>query len=162
MELGKIAYEAVDFDLALVTREVAEGMRQHAAQRGLALRPDVGQGERLPVRADLTKVRETIRNLIDNAIKYTRAGSVTISADRQIADARVTIKDTGVGIEAEAMASLFNKFSRADAQNVNRQGSGIGLYLAKIFIEAQGGRVWAESAGTGAGSSFYIELPLGG
>jgi signal transduction histidine kinase len=60
------------------------------------------------------------------------------------------------------MASLFSKFSRADGQHVNRQGSGIGLYLAKMFTEAQGGRVWAESAGKQAGSTFYVELPLVG
>lgn len=160
MELGKITYEAVDFDLASVAREVAEAMQQHAAQKGLALHILLDPGVRLPVRADEIKVKETMRNLIDNAIKYTKAGSVTVSAGRQAESARVTITDTEVGIGSQAMAGLFGKFSRADAQNINRQGSGIGLYLAKAFVEAQGGRVWAESAGKDRGSTFQIELPL--
>ncbi len=159
-ELGQIAYETVEFDLAEVTRELAEGMRTHAEQKGLALRIRVHPGQHLLVRADITKVKEAIRNVIDNAIKYTRTGSVTVSATGFGNEAQVAVADTGVGIAPDAMPNLFKKFSRADSQNVNRHGSGIGLYLAKMFLEAQGGRVWAKSGGKDKGSTFYIELRM--
>jgi signal transduction histidine kinase len=159
-ELGQIAYESIEFDLAEVTRELADGMRAHAEQKGLALRGRTEPGLRLPVRADITKIKEAVRNVIDNAIKYTRTGSVTVSMTRVGDKAQIAVADTGVGIAPDAMPHLFKKFSRADAQQVNRQGSGIGLYLAKVFLEAQGGRLWAESEGQEKGSTFYIELPM--
>jgi signal transduction histidine kinase len=76
-------------------------------------------------------------------------------------DGYVTIKvaDTGVGIEKDVMPSLFKEFSRADLQKVNILGSGLGLYLAKKFTEAQKGKVWAESEGKDKGAQFYIKFP---
>jgi len=70
------------------------------------------------------------------------------------------IADTGVGIPAETIPHLFQKFSRADAEKMNFLGSGLGLYLAKIFVDAHHGRIWVESAGAGKGSAFYVELPV--
>jgi hypothetical protein len=73
----------------------------------------------------------------------------------------VTIKvaDTGVGIEADVMPSLFKEFSRADLQKVNILGSGLGLFLAKKFTEAQKGKIWAESEGKDKGAQFYVQFP---
>jgi signal transduction histidine kinase len=64
----------------------------------------------------------------------------------------------GVGIPPETLRHLFGKFSRADAQRMNLLGSGLGLYLAKTFVEGMGGRIWAESDGLGRGSRFVVEL----
>jgi signal transduction histidine kinase len=162
MELGQIIYDPVNFDLAAVTREIAEGMARHAEHRGLAFNIGIGEDARLPVRADINKVKEAIRNIVDNAIKYTRAGSVTVAAGLHDGKVRVSVTDTGAGIAPEAVSQLFKKFSRADAQRANLQGSGIGLYLAGTFIEAQGGSISAFSEGQGKGSVFTIELPLRG
>jgi signal transduction histidine kinase len=84
---------------------------------------------------------------------------VTVSV--KSVDGYVTIKivDTGVGIDKGMMSSLFKEFSRADLQKMNIMGSGLGLYLAKKFIEGQKGRIWAESAGKNKGAQFYIQLP---
>jgi signal transduction histidine kinase len=104
-------------------------------------------------------VKEVVGNIIDNSLKYTRQGGITVSVDRIGVAIRVTISDTGVGIAPEVLPQLFKKFSRADAQRVNLLGTGVGLYLAKTFIESMGGRIWAESEGTGKGSRFLIEFP---
>jgi signal transduction histidine kinase len=105
-------------------------------------------------------VKEVIGNVVDNSLKYTPHGSITVSAHRHGVHARVTIQDTGVGISAETLPHLFKKFSRADAQKVNILGTGIGLYLAKTITEAMGGRIWAESDGKDKGSRFILEFPV--
>lgn len=159
-ELGQITYEPTTFDLAEVASEIAEAMRPQAIEKGLVLNISLDRDRHLPVRADAARIKEVIRNLIDNAIKYTRAGSVTISLERHEKSARLAVADTGGGISPEALPRLFTKFSRADAQRINREGSGIGLYLARVFVEAQSGTIRAESAGEGKGSKFIVELPL--
>jgi signal transduction histidine kinase len=159
-ELGRIGYEVTVFDLAATARVIADSMRLQAERKGLTLRVSGREGIELPVRADLSKTKEVIRNLIDNAIKYTAAGSITVSIGRHGVTARLRVTDTGIGIAAEVIPRLFAKFSRADSRGENPAGSGIGLYLAKAFIEAQGGTIRAESPGEGNGSTFTIELPL--
>jgi signal transduction histidine kinase len=159
-ELGQITYQATVFDLAATAREITEAMRTQAERKGLKLRLNGAEGIKLPVRADLSKIKEVIRNLVDNAIKYTIVGSVTVSVERHGVTARLRVADSGVGISEEALPGLFSKFSRADARGTNPEGSGIGLYLAKTFVEAQGGAIRAESPGEGNGSTFIIDLPL--
>jgi signal transduction histidine kinase len=158
-ELGQITYRPETFDLGKLAMDIAETMRPAVAKRGLVVRFN-GEGTELPVHADMVKIKEVVRNIIDNAIKYTAAGSIAISFDRHGGLARVRVADTGMGISPENLPRLFAKFSRADSHGENLGGSGIGLYLAKIFVEAQGGTIRAESPGEGNGSTFIIELPL--
>lgn len=159
MELGQIQYSSDLFDLGAAASIIADGYKPHAEQKGLQLIKLIDPSEHLMVKADQTKVKEVIGNIIDNALKYTRQGSITIAVERHGISVRVVVSDTGVGIPAETIPHLFKKFSRADAQKVNLLGTGIGLYLAKTFIEAMGGRIWAESEGTDKGSRFIIEFP---
>jgi histidine kinase len=73
-----------------------------------------------------------------------------------------TIKNSGVGMSLETQKKIFEKFSRAEnAGKFHASGSGLGLYIAKEFVERQNGRIWAESAGEGKGSTFFVELPRG-
>lgn len=159
-ELGRITYEPTTFDLSAIALEIAEAVRSSAQKKGLVLNVAIDRSVSLSVRADKVKIREAIGNIIDNAIKYTPAGSVTVALERRGDSARLTVRDTGVGMPPDALSHLFAKFARADAHHANSQGSGIGLYLAKTFIEVQGGTIRAESAGEGKGSTFIIELPL--
>jgi signal transduction histidine kinase len=112
------------------------------------------------VRADRSKLKQVIMNIIDNSIKYTPKGSISITAcKKDERTVRIEIKDTGVGIDPEVMPKLFMKFSRApDASEANILGTGLGLFIAKTFIEAHEGKIWAESEGVGKGSMFIIEL----
>jgi signal transduction histidine kinase len=160
LELGKIEYLVTPFDIACAVSSIADGYQPHAKQKGLTLVKHIDTSTKVMVKGDEGKLKEVVANLFDNALKYTRQGSITASVRSDSKRARVVIEDTGVGIPHETLPQLFKKFTRADAQKVNLLGTGIGLFLAKTFIEGQGGRIWAESAGKDKGSRFIIELPL--
>lgn len=156
-ELGQISYALTEFDAAKSISALIEGFKPNAEVKGLAI------SARLPerpvtVRADESKLKEVVGNLIDNAIKYTKTGSVTVSVEKKDKVVRIVVSDTGAGIPGETMSKLFQKFSRADAAKANLFGTGVGLYLAKTFIEGMGGKIWAESEGAGKGARFIIEF----
>ncbi len=160
LELGMMSYTITEFELGEAVCTVVEGYRPHTDQKGLKLICDVDANEHLKIKADVARVKEVVGNIIDNSLKYTPHGSITVSTHRHGVHARVTIADTGVGIPPETIPHLFRKFSRADAQKVNILGTGIGLYLAKNITEAMGGRIWAESDGRDKGSRFILEFPI--
>jgi len=160
LELGKMSFSMAVFDVGQAVAMVAEGYRPHLDQKGLDLVKDIDPQERIMIKADEGKLKEVVGNLIDNALKYTPHGSITVSVHRYGVHARITIADTGIGIAKGIMPHLFKKFGRADSERVNILGTGIGLYLAKTITEQMGGRVWAESEGRDKGSRFIIEYDL--
>ncbi len=117
----------------------------------------------LRVLADKNKLGQVLRNLIENAVKYSAAGSpVGVFASRDQAGRRavVAVKDKGIGIPHEEMTRLFNRFHRVNSpQTAGIPGTGLGLYIVRSLIEAMGGNVWAESE-TGVGSTFSFNLRL--
>jgi signal transduction histidine kinase len=157
LELGQITYDVRRIDVGQFVTGIAETFRARAQEKALTLRANIPAAP-VPGFADEAKLREVVANLIDNAIKYTNEGSVDVLVEKQGATIRITVSDTGVGIPREALPHLFRKFSRADAERLNLLGSGLGLYLAKTFVEAMGGRIWAESKGPRSGSRFILEL----
>jgi len=115
----------------------------------------------LTAQADLGKMKQVFSNLVDNAIKYTKEGSVTVTAEKSGDKIRVTIADTGIGIAKEDLDTLFAKFTRAkDANKVNTTGTGLGLYVAKQLVEGHKGTIRIESEGPGKGTRFIVELPV--
>ena len=108
--------------------------------------------------------------MVDNALKYTPRGGVTMRVsvcEKEEAGCvlnqhiRLVVSDTGIGIPDTELPYLFAKFSRGkDISRLNTGGTGLGLYVGKIMIEANGGRIWAESDGKDKGSRFIIELPV--
>jgi signal transduction histidine kinase len=125
------------------------------------LRVDVAPG--LPLaNADPLRVEQVITNLVDNAIKYSPdGGPVTVQVNRGEADATlaIAVSDRGVGLSAEQAERVFDRFYRAaDALGTTSRGVGLGLFLCKRLVEAQGGRIWTESA-PGQGSTFHCTLP---
>jgi signal transduction histidine kinase len=113
------------------------------------------------VRADADRLRQTLRNLISNATKYSPdGGAVTVSAEVCEVGVRVSVRDEGIGMNAETQSKLFTRFYRADSTATRRiGGTGLGLALVKEIIEAHGGQVGVESE-PGAGSVFRFTLPL--
>ncbi len=159
MELGQIAYDLSPFDMGEAASSIVDGYVPHAELKGLTLTRDIDRSHPFTIVGDQGKIKEVIGNLVDNALKYTKQGGISVRVERHGPFVRTIISDTGVGIPPETIQHLFKKFSRADAKKVNILGTGVGLYLAKTFIEAQGGRVWAESDGEGKGSRFIVEFP---
>lgn len=162
IEQGQMAYAFVVADFADLVRHAAEQYASLAEKKGLRLSCVIDPKGSYRSKIDADKMRQVVSNLIDNAIKYTKAGeiSVTLTNDAAKSRMRLTVTDAGAGIDPSALPTLFRKFTRADATGVNPAGSGLGLYVARQFIEAHRGRIWAESAGVGRGSSFILELPL--
>lgn len=115
-----------------------------------------------PVLADKDRLSQVLLNLVGNALQYTPAGeTVSISAGVENQALLVAISDTGIGIPAEHLPHLFNRFYRVDKSRSRAGGgSGIGLTIAKHLIEAHGGHIWVSSAGAGQGSTFSFSLPL--
>lgn len=117
----------------------------------------------ITVLADEDRALQVLTNLLGNALQYTPENeTVTISIERDKNMARIAIRDTGIGIPPEYLAHIFDRFYRVDKSRSRAHGgSGIGLTIARHLVEAQGGKIWAESEGENKGSQFVFTLPLG-
>lgn len=147
-------------DLGALVSESAQSMQPLASDRKVALAIDTSPG--LEVQGDPDQLRRLVVILVDNALRYTPAGGrVTVDAHRNDGTAVVAVSDTGIGIPADALQHVFERFYRADeARNRASGGAGLGLSIAEQLVTAHGGRISAESA-PGRGSTFTISLPLG-
>lgn len=153
-------------DIIPFTESIVQGFHVKATEKGLKITytsaDSTAQKKVQPVyfvNLDNDHIREILDNLIDNAIKYTPQGEVTVSVEGLDDKVVISVKDTGLGIPAEDLPHLFQKFYRVE--NVDRQsigGTGLGLYLSHRLAENMGGRLWAESI-YGQGSTFHLELP---
>ena len=114
----------------------------------------------MDVRADREQIREVLNNLVENAIKFTSRGSISISIGYDDDFAKVCIADTGFGISENGQKHLFEKFYQVDNTATREvSGTGLGLYIARQIVDAHKGKVWAESDGEGLGSRFFVKLP---
>jgi signal transduction histidine kinase len=108
------------------------------------------------VRADKPRVYQVIANLLRNAIKFTKEGTISINAKmKDNTTVTITVKDTGAGIHPEILPKLFTKFATKSSM-----GTGLGLYISKVIVEAHAGRIWAENNSDGKGATFAFTLPL--
>lgn len=161
IESGRMEYKFDTWSLEKICSEVVDTFVLRAKERNLYL--DYKKSDRpLPeVMTDGGKLREVISNLVDNALKYTQRGGVSVRVRQEGESVQVSVTDTGIGIPKEELPYLFSKFSRGkDTNRLNTGGTGLGLYVGKSIIEALGGKVWAESEGAGKGSHFIIEIPI--
>jgi len=113
------------------------------------------------IEVDPVKIRQVISKLVDNAVKYTEeGGKVIIELKKEKNHLLFSVKDTGIGIPKNEKEKIFEKFYRAsNATRTQQNASGLGLFVARAFIEAHGGKIWFESA-EGRGTTFYFSLPI--
>ena len=160
VEAGKLELEHVDFDLGELARGALAAFTTLAADKGVRLEltlPDHVKGVYL---GDSTRVRQILQNLISNALKFTERGAVSIDVSAHEAGLKFVVSDTGVGIPADKLPILFQKFEQADASTTRRYGgTGLGLAICRELATAFGGSICAEST-EGQGTKFAVYLPL--
>ena len=166
IEAGRMDIEAQPFDLRECVESALDLVGTRAAQKHLDL-AYLFEGE-VPaaVSGDLTRLRQILLNLLANAVKFTEKGEVVLTVTAAVtggaAALTFAVRDTGIGLTAEAIGRLFQKFSQADASTTRKYGgTGLGLAISKRLAELMGGTMWVDSGGPGRGSTFHftIEVP---
>lgn len=144
------------FDLKDLVNEVAEMLRPKAEEKDLDLQADVPQ---FFVHADRSRIRQVLRNLIENGIAYTSSGSVRCRVQRRLDKVRIEIVDTGQGIDEDHLDRIFERFYRVDPDRSRESGgTGLGLSIVKQILQAHGEDIHVEST-KGRGTRFWFELP---
>lgn len=163
IESGNMKYELADFNLREQAEHIVDDLRAEALKVGLVLSYKSDMSSQGFVHADIGKTQQILHNLINNSLKYTQKGTVTVFVheDIQMKKLYVEIIDTGIGMSKETIDTLFAKFTRAkNANSVNIKGTGLGLFVAREMARAMAGEITAHSAGDGQGSHFILTLPL--
>jgi len=166
LDLGRIeagvGLERKSCHLGIIMVEAVDGMRARATAKGLTLRMEPAEGMAV-ISGDAALLRQSVTNLVDNAIKYTPSGgTVTVGLSVHNKHAVIRVADTGIGVAPEDQVRLFEKFYRVKRRDTtNIQGTGLGLAIVKSIVERHGGRVWVDSE-LDQGSVFYISLPIEG
>ena len=161
LQTGKLALECHPVSLAALVAEAAEALRPEAEARGVALRVE-RSGDAALAQADPVRVQQIVWNLVQNAVKFTPdGGEVTVRLEREGDEARLTVEDTGQGMDPRFLPDVFEMFRQVESGASRRYGGlGIGLALVRQLAELHGGRVQAESEGEGQGARFSVWLPL--
>lgn len=168
-EDGRLSSFPKVVELGEVVEQVADAGRFNARKKGLDLHyvvsndNDVNGGKvirpRFFANVDPDRIREVLQNIVDNAIKYTPEGSITMRLTGNPSTIQIQVQDTGPGIPAEDIPHLFQKFYRVDSSLTRTVGgTGLGLFISRIIVEMYQGRIWVESE-LGKGSTFFINLP---
>jgi len=163
IESGNMKYNLSDFNLKDEVEKITDDVRAEAMKKGLVLLFRSKLNCEGIVNADIGKTVQIVHNLINNSIKYTPKGSITVLVRDDLVKKKifVDIVDTGIGMSQETIDHIFEKFERADnANSVNVSGTGLGLFVALKMANAMKGDITAESEGDGKGSVFSFELPL--
>ena len=164
IEAGKLELETVDFNLRTMVEDVFEMLAPRAHQKRIELASRIGPEVPTIAKGDPTRIRQVLTNLVGNALKFTETGEIVVTVSAQPADdrqrVRFEVRDTGIGLRAEALQRLFTVFMQAD-QSMSRRygGTGLGLAISKQLVELMGGSISVESQ-FGEGSTFRFDVPL--
>lgn len=161
IQAGNMKYVYSDFNLPDMASRIVDDIRRDAVKKGLVLSFKSDMKGTGVVHADNGKTMQILHNLINNAIKYTPKGTITVFAHDQGKKIFIDVVDTGIGMSAETITNIFAKFERAkNANEVNVTGTGLGLYVAQKMAQEMKGDIEAFSDGEGKGSTFRLTLPL--
>lgn len=159
LEAGVIAFNIQENSINETVKEACKMMTGLAGEKGLKL--VLNLDEKLPrLKFDKDKITQVLENLVNNAVKFTKNGSITVVTRREDNAVHVSVEDTGLGIKEEDLPRLFQKFSQLESGLERKTGgSGLGLAISKEIIEKHKGKIWAESK-EGKGSAFHFLLPI--
>jgi signal transduction histidine kinase len=156
--LGGLVLQLQTVEISTILTDVIEHLEPEVAQR---VHLEIRVSEPLHARLDVVRVGQVMNNIIGNAVKYSPANSVIAVMLEDRADlAIISVTDVGIGIPEADLPQLFGRYVRAQNALGHASGLGLGLYLSRASVEAHGGRIWAESPGTGRGTAVFVEFPL--
>jgi signal transduction histidine kinase len=161
IELGTMQYRFDTISVKALLREVVEELKPNFEKKQTKLLLDIDESADYRMSADKSKLKQVFENLIDNAFKYTPKGQVKVSLFRDLKKSKIIVKitDTGIGVSEDNLPKLFEKFSRArNADQTNKKGTGLGLFVAKEIVKSHKGDIYATSPGEGKGTEFTVEL----
>jgi signal transduction histidine kinase len=159
IEAGRMELAPAPFHLPSALDNAVTLVKERAGRHGIALRLDIDPalGE---VAGDERKIKQVLLNLLSNAVKFTPdGGRISLKAGRRDGAVEISVADTGIGIAPDDQAAIFEEFRQVGSDERRREGTGLGLTLAKKFVELHGGRIWVESE-LGRGSTFTFTLPV--
>jgi signal transduction histidine kinase/CheY-like chemotaxis protein len=165
VEAGRMELEIVEFDPLSTVNEVVSLLAVRAEAKGLALAMTAAPGVPTRLRGDPSRLRQVLFNLIGNALKFTNDGRVDVELTHRPLPGRrvellISVRDTGIGIDAEILPRLFRHFSQGDSSTARRHGgSGLGLAISQEIVELMHGHIDVQST-PGEGSTFTVNLPL--
>jgi PAS domain S-box-containing protein len=159
---GHMRLALKNVDLAMVAEQALDAIRPEAAKKPLTIVANIEPG--LAMRGDRLRLQQVIWNLLSNAVKFTpEGGTVTLSARRTNPDVEIEVRDTGIGIDADFLPFVFDRFRQADSSSTRvHAGLGLGLAIVRHIAELHGGRVTAHSDGKGRGTVITVRLPIDG
>jgi PAS domain S-box-containing protein len=161
IDAGRMSLHPEQFNVHELIGEVISITSSLANEKSLVLAFEEDSNADVEIFADRTRIQQVMINVVNNAIKFTPSGKIVIRVEQHDARVAIRISDTGIGIPAEYLETIFQEFSQVDTSTTRKVGgTGLGLPISRRLIVMHGGRLWAESAGPGQGSVFYIELPL--
>lgn len=161
IESGRLEFNFKEGKLESVVESVIEELKRNVEDKNLKLEYKKPAKPLPKLVFDEQKIRQVIMNLIDNAVKYTKQGRITVELEAQGKNLRFSVSDTGMGVSPHDLPNLFMKFSRGKGTSlVHTGGNGLGLYVGRMMIEAHRGKIWGESAGAGKGAKFCFSLPI--
>ncbi len=171
IEAGRMEFDFQEVQIEDLVREVVDTLELAAKAKKLHLDWQKPAQPLRKVSADATKIKEVISNMVDNAIKYTQKGSVTVRTEcgsyfdhdskEQKSVVRVIVSDTGIGMDKQEIKEIFQKFQRGkQVSHYHTEGTGLGMYVGRKIVAAHKGSLWAESEGRDKGSKFTLELPI--
>jgi len=160
IEAGRMELAPAPFHLPTALENAVTLVKERAARHGITLELDLDPrlGELV---GDERKIKQVLLNLLSNAVKFTpEGGRISLKAGRRDGAVAISVTDTGIGIAPEDQAAIFEEFRQVGSDETRKQeGTGLGLTLAKKFVELHDGRMWVESE-LGRGSTFTFTLPL--
>lgn len=166
LEDGSVILENVDFDIIQTVQDIVSIMGVRAQEKKLRLLIDTSRLQLRHFKGDPLRVQQIITNLVSNAVKFTESGYVKITVsdepakEENVSNLRITVSDSGIGIEPEKLGSIFDKFTQADASTTRKYGgTGLGLAITQSLVQYMKGHIEVSST-PGEGSSFTIVLPL--
>ena len=162
IEAGNLSVTMAVANLHNVLEEVIKITKPLARENNLIITLENNIPEDLIIMADDMRIQQVMINLIGNSMKFTPNGGVSVYSERDEDLIRIKVSDTGMGIPADLLETIFEAFSQVDTSTTRKTGgTGLGLPISKQFVEMHNGRLWAESTGIeGEGSVFTLEIPI--